>query len=278
MRSGPYAGLPGKIEAVACDLDRTLIAGDLVIRPRSLAAIAAVRAAGIRFVIATGRMVQSALPYAHAAGLDEPLVCYQGAGVADPTDGRFLLHEPVPVDVARELIAAVEEEEFALNVYVGDELYVARVTPESESYAGFQNLVLHEVGDLGAWLSEPPTKLVAIGDRVLLDGLAARLRQRFADRLFIAKSLPHFLEFARQGVSKGSGLRFVADRLGFQVERTIAIGDGENDRELLEVAGYAVAVADAHAGLIAIADLVCPPADEEGVAQVLEGILERRRV
>ena len=112
---------------------------------------------------------------------------------------------------------------------------------------------------------------------MLLDSLAARLRERFADRLFIAKSLPHFLEFARQGVSKGSGLRFVADRLGFSVERTVAIGDGENDRELLEVAGYAVAVEDADDRLLAIADAVCPPAAEEGVAQVLEALLGARQ-
>jgi Cof subfamily protein (haloacid dehalogenase superfamily) len=265
------------VEAVACDLDRTLVAGDLVIRPRSLAAIAAVRAAGVPFVIATGRMFQSARPYALAAGLDEPLICYQGAAVVDPLSGEFLLHEPIPTEMARELIAAVEEESFALNVYVGDELYVARRTVESESYADFQNLELHEVGDVRAWLSEPPTKLVAIGEPRSLDGLAARLRQRFADRFFIAKSLPHFLEFARRGVSKGSGLRFVADRLGFSLARTVAIGDGENDRELLEVAGFGIAVEDADDRLLAIADDLCPPAAEEGVAQVLEQLLARRR-
>ena len=56
----------------------------------------------------------------------------------------------------------------------------------------------------------------------------------------------------------------------------MAFGDGENDVELLEWAGYGVAVANAHERLRALADLVCPPADEEGVAQVIEAVLDSR--
>ena len=98
---------------------------------------------------------------------------------------------------------------------------------------------------------------------------------RFHGRLFIAKSLPFFLEFAHPNVSKGSGLQFVADRLGFTAEQTVAFGDGENDLELVDWAGYAVAVENAHAVVKARADFVCPSADEEGVAQVIEAFLAR---
>src|SRR5262249_22242163 len=90
---------------------------------------------------------------------------------------------------------------------------------------------------------------------------------------YIAKSLPIFLEFANPGVTKGAGLAFLAARLGFTSAETIAFGDGENDVELLEWAGYAVAVANAHERVLAAADLVCPSVDEEGVAQVIEAML-----
>src|SRR5207237_47972 len=82
---------------------------------------------------------------------------------------------------------------------------------------------------------------------------------RLGDRLYISKSLPHFLEFADKGVTKASGLEFLARYLGFTAEQTVAFGDGENDRELLEWAGYSVAVAHAHADLLTSADLVRPP-------------------
>jgi Cof subfamily protein (haloacid dehalogenase superfamily) len=221
-------------------------------------------------------MFRSVLPYLEQAGLDGPVICYQGAVVADPRSGEFLRHEPIPLELARTAIGAIVEEGFHVNCYVNDELYVADLTPEAERYAGFQSIPLHAVGNLAAWLTEPPTKLVAIDEPEILDGLEARLKQRFAGRLYISKSLPYFLELASPEVTKGSGLAFLAEHLGFARERTIAFGDGENDVELLEWAGFGIAVANAHPRVLAVADLVCPSAEEEGVAQVVEALLDSR--
>jgi Cof subfamily protein (haloacid dehalogenase superfamily) len=227
-------------------------------------------------IVVTGRMFRSVRPYLDEAGIGAPVVCYQGAAVVDPATGEFLRHEPIPLEIARETIRALDEEAFHVNAYVNDELYVAEATPEAERYAGFQHLPLHAVGDLAGWLAEAPTKLVAIDDPEALDGLEARMKERLGDRLHISKSLPYFLEFARAGVTKASGLAFVAERLGFSPARTVSFGDGENDVELLEWAGFGVAVANAHPRVLAVADWVCPSAEEEGVAQVFEALLDSR--
>jgi Cof subfamily protein (haloacid dehalogenase superfamily) len=258
-----------------CDLDRTLIAEDLVLRPRSVAAIRRAREAGVRFLVATGRMFRSVRPYLGEAGISEPVICYQGAVVADPETGRFLRHEPIPLELAREAIASIEAEGFGLNCYVADELYVASETPEARRYAEFQHIPIHTVGSLLDWLEHPPTKLVTIGEPTLLDELERRMKARFDGRLYIAKSLPYFLEFASPEVTKASGLAFAAEHVGFSAERTVAFGDGENDVELLEWAGYGIAVANAHERVLALADFVCPPVQEEGVAQVIEAYLLR---
>jgi Cof subfamily protein (haloacid dehalogenase superfamily) len=238
-----------------------------VLRPRSRAAIEAVRARGVPFVVVTGRMFQSVRRYLVG---DDPVVCYQGAVVAEPATGRFLRHEPVPLELARETIAAVVGEGFHVNCYVDDELYVAEVTPEARAYADFQHLEIHPVGDLLGWLSKPPTKLVAVGDPEALDGLEQRTKAHFDGRLYISKSLPFFLEFASPEVTKASGMDFLGEHMGFARERTVAFGDGENDVELLEWCGYGVAVEGAYERVLAAADLVCPGPEEEGVAQVLE--------
>ncbi len=244
-----------------------------MLRPRTIAALRAARDGGIPVVVVTGRMYRSVRRYLAEAGLDGPVVCYQGAVVADSESGEFLRHEPIPLELAREAIAAIENERFGLNCYVGDELYVASETAEARRYAEFQHIPIHTVGPLLDWLDAPPTKLVTIGDPTALDGLEARMKARFDGRLFIAKSLPYFLEFASRDVTKGSGMEFVANHLGLARERTVAFGDGENDVELLEWAGYAVAVANAHERVLALADHVCPPVQEEGVAQVIEAYL-----
>jgi len=222
-------------------------------------------------------MFVSIRPYLLQVDIDDPVVCYQGAVVAEPVSGRFLRHEPIPVELAREAIRAIEAEGFHVNCYVDDELYVAQVTPEARMYADFQDLELHEAGDLAAWLEKPPTKVVAVGEPEALDGLEERMKARFDGRLYISKSLPFFLEFASPQVTKASGLAFVAEHLGFSREGTVAFGDGENDVELLEWAGYGIAVANAHERVLAVADFVCPPVQEEGVAQVIEAFLESGR-
>jgi Cof subfamily protein (haloacid dehalogenase superfamily) len=261
---------------VACDLDRTLIAEDGVLRPRTKTAIAATRAAEIHVVLVTGRMFRSIRPYALEAGIDDPVVCYQGAVVAEPVSGRWLRHEPIPLELAREAIAALSDEGFGMNCYVGDELYVAEITAEARRYADFQHLELHPVGDLLHWLDEPPTKLVVIDDPDVLDGLKQRLLARFDGRLYISKSLPYFLELASPDVTKAAGLDFLSEQLGFTREQTVAFGDGENDIELVDWAGYGVAVENAHERVKEVADLVCPSVDDEGVAQVLEAYLHSR--
>lgn len=262
---------------MACDLDRTLVAEDFVLRERTRTAVRAAVAAGLHVVVATGRMYRSVRPYLADAGITSPTICYQGAVVADPETGEFLRHEPIPLAVAREAIAAVESDGFGLNCYVGDELFVADETPEARMYADFQHIPLNVAGPLLEWLDEPPTKLVAIDEPELLDELERRMKAAFDGRLYISKSLPYFLEFASPAVTKGSGLDFVSEHLGFSSARTVAFGDGENDVELLESAGYAVAVENAHERVLAAADLVCPPAEEEGVAQVIEAFLDSRR-
>jgi Cof subfamily protein (haloacid dehalogenase superfamily) len=226
-------------------------------------------------IVVTGRMVQSLARVMAPAALGEPAVCYQGAVVVDG-GGRWLLHEPLELGLAREALAAVGAEGYEPNVYVDDELYVARLTDEAREYAGFQGLEVHAVGDLGAWLDRDPTKLVCVGDPDALDDLGVRLREQFAGRLYVTKSLPHFLELATVGVTKASGLAFLAEHEGFSPERTVAFGDGENDVELVEWAGYGVAVANAHDRVKDVADWVCPPASEEGVAAVLEALVDSR--
>jgi Cof subfamily protein (haloacid dehalogenase superfamily) len=244
-----------------------------VLRPRTRAAIAGLRARGLHVIVVTGRMFRATRPYLEEAGLDDPVICYQGALVADPVSGEFLRHVPIPRESALEAIDAVVSAGFHMNCYVDDLLYVAEVTPEARAYADFQHLEIHAVGPLRDWLHDDPTKLVAVGDPAALDELEAELKPRFRGRLFVSKSLPYFLEFAHPDVSKGAGLQFVADRLGFTAAETVACGDGENDRELLDWAGFGVAVANAHPEILARADLVVPDVEHEGVAALFEAYL-----
>jgi Cof subfamily protein (haloacid dehalogenase superfamily) len=221
-------------------------------------------------------MFRSVRPYLERALIADPVVCYQGAVVADPGTGEFLLHEPIPLPLAREAIALLEEAGYPPNCYVDDELAVARHTPYSQAYASFQHIPVSEVGDLLAWLDRPPTKLVAVGEPADLAELRALLAPHFDHRLYVTTSLPWLLELGHPSVSKGTGMAFVAERLGLDAARVVAFGDGENDVELIEWAGFGVSVELGHPRLLEAADWVCPGPEHDGVARVIEAYLDSR--
>ena len=197
--------------------------------------------------------------------------------ISEAGSGKTLHHQPIPHALAHEAISVMAAEGYSPNVYVGDVMYVAAHPDYTRRYAVFQHVEVEAVGDLLAFLERtrenPPTKLVLVADPDELQPVEDRLRNHFANRMFVARSLPHFLEFADHGVTKGSGLAFVTEHAGVSLKETVAFGDGENDVELLQTAGYGIAVGDADSHLDAVAAWHCPGPEVEGVAQVIEALL-----
>src|SRR5581483_4032919 len=130
---------PRDLKVVATDFDRTLVGEDVTLHPRTIAALQRARKAGLHVIVVTGRMVQSIRQAIAPAQLDDPVICYQGAVVAD-ADGTWLRHEPIPLELARETIAALGDAGFSPNVYVDDELYVAEDTPEARRYSSLNKI------------------------------------------------------------------------------------------------------------------------------------------
>jgi 5-amino-6-(5-phospho-D-ribitylamino)uracil phosphatase len=219
-------------------------------------------------------MFRSVRPRLEEAGIWDPVVCYQGAAVVDPASGTFLLHEPISLETAREAVALLATLGHSPNCYVDDRLYVERHTEYSRMYAEFQHLPVEEVGDLATWLERPPTKLVVVADPTDIPAVRTALTATFAERLYLTTSLPYLLELGNPTVSKGTGIAFVAERLGIPLNRIVSFGDGENDIELIDEAGFGIAVEDANPLLLERADWVCPSADIEGVATVIDTYLE----
>jgi Cof subfamily protein (haloacid dehalogenase superfamily) len=204
------------VRAIATDLDGTILDGvTFSPSPRTIAAVRAAEACGIHVILATGRMFQSARRIAEQLEVHTPLICYQGGLVADPDTGEWLLHRPLSVDLAAEILRALGPHARTTNAYVDDELFVTEANTEAIRYAEIAGVEMHVVGDLASWLTRPTTKLVTVGEESWLDPLRDAMQARFAGRAFVAKSLPIFLEFAAPDVSKSSALAFLGTRLGF---------------------------------------------------------------
>jgi hypothetical protein len=132
-----------------------------------------------------------------------------------------------------------------------------------------ENTIIETVETL---VEQPSLKLMLRHDRLTADVLLERAREVVGHlaELSHSNSADGLLEIAAAGVSKASALTRVCAERGFGSEDVIAFGDMPNDLPMLEWAGHAVAVANAHPDLIAVADEVTTSNDDAGVARVLE--------
>jgi Cof subfamily protein (haloacid dehalogenase superfamily) len=258
-------------DLVASDLDGTLLTSGLEFSPELPAALAALEAAGVPFLVCTGRMFRSARRVAARLGISRgPVVCYQGAMVADLSTGEYLLHRPMDGGVAAEVVGRLRELGRHLNAYIDDQLYVEQLDEWARRYAEYAEVGIELVDDLAAEVAaRPPTKFVVLSEPADVDGLLPRLQEEWRGRLFVARSQASYIEIAAPGVSKSGALQWLCDREGLRRERTVACGDAQNDLDMLRWAGLGVAVAEGEPEVRAAADLVLERAQLPGLFERL---------
>lgn len=263
---------PQAIRALAIDLDRTLLPASHRLSALAITSIERLRRLGVLSIIATGRTLSSALPYARQVATGPPLICYQGALVADQENATWLLHRPIATDLARGILEMIEILHLDAIAYVDDGVFVRSHNAAVERYRVHSGLPVNPVGKLSRWLSTPTTKIAIVGEPALLTESTPQLRVAWPD-VSVSRSLPSILEITEEGVSKGTALRYVCAELEVSPADVVAIGDGDNDVELFETAGYGVAVADASAALLSRAGWIVPSAEEDGVGLFLAALV-----
>ncbi len=96
------------------------------------------------------------------------------------------------------------------------------------------------------------------------------LQTELSEQLSVMRSKPFFLEFTEKGVTKGTSLSILIDRLGIKREEVIAMGDSYNDAAMIEFAGLGIAMGNAPDDIKQIADYVTDTNNNDGVAKAVE--------
>ena len=96
---------------------------------------------------------------------------------------------------------------------------------------------------------------------------------RLVKKYTVLKSAPYFLEILDKRVTKGTGVKSLADALGIQPEEVMAIGDQENDIAMIEYAGVGVAMDNAIPAVKEAANFITKSNLEDGVAYAIENML-----
>ncbi len=260
---------PTRPKAIATDLDGTLLRSDGSLDDRSCRALTAVEAAGAMFVICTARPARWMRPLAEATGHRGVAICANGGVLWDLHTESVLEDFPLEPAIAVEVVALLQENlpggVWAVERSSGfgrEPAYWSRwpIPPET-TVAAIESLV-----------TEPSHKLMFRHERHTADALLERARALVGDlaELSHSNSAESLIEIAAAGVSKATALERVCTERGISPEHVVAFGDMPNDLAMLQWAGHAVAVANAHPDVLAIADEVTAGNDDAGVARVLE--------
>ncbi len=260
-----------RIKLIATDLDGTLLDSAGKISERNKAALLAAKERGVYVTICTGRMFSSTKRFAAQLGIEIPVICYNGAMVRKP-DGEMLSHLPLEMGLARRLLAIFKERDVYVQSYVDDVLYVRDEDEEEfQMYMRHFGVTGHAIGSELYTPAVAPTKLLAVGDTV--DGaetMMYELQEKFGAEVYVTRSNADFVEMMDPRAGKGRALATLAESLGVSMDEVLAIGDGENDAEMIESAGFGLAMANGRRRPKSVAKEIAPSNDEDGVAWAVE--------
>jgi len=260
------------IKLVAIDIDGTLLNSQSKLSERNEKALKTVIAKGVQVILATGKTRPSAAWIYAKLGLSAPGIFLQGQIVYD-ANGKVIFQQSLTPAIARQVLTFAEDRGFLMIGYSGSRILVR--ADHSALADGIQKYhePQHEVvGPLQNLLDSTAfNKLMAIGEPRSITALRWQLgTQLNGSARLMQAGLSNMLEVLPPGGSKGNALKNLLKELRIPNENVLAIGDAENDMEMIQLAGIGVAVGNASAKLKEAAQYTVATNDQDGVAEALE--------
>jgi Cof subfamily protein (haloacid dehalogenase superfamily) len=227
------------VKLIALDIDGTLlapgVAPDALPENGIVEAVAALRAKGIVVMLATGRMYPGTAPIATHLGLDEVIICQQGASIHEP-GGSLRLGYTIDQNIAAELYEFAMTHEYSLSWFNHERYLVTSSTLASEYFAAVSGVKV-EVHPRPMESGIKATGIDIISNEKVSSDVHRELAGRYGDRVAL-------LDFTTvtavhdPRASKGKALAMVASELDVEQSQVLAIGDGINDVSMLSWAGH----------------------------------------
>ena len=262
---------------VATDLDGTLLRSDLTVSERTLETFGRLERSGITLVFVTGRPWRWMDPVLAQTGRRGRVVCANGAVVLDGASGDVLRNWTIPTETLRSVTTAVRDA-------FPSAIFAVERGPRMLHEPDYP--VRHDLGrtdeDEVSWselVAQPAEKLLIRAPSVEAAELWTRCTRVFDGTVTPTHSgFRGLIEVSAAGVTKATGLAWVAQRCGVDPEAVLAFGDMPNDIPMLSWAGRGVVVAGAHPEAAAVAHTVTTGNDADGVATYLDALLDEASI
>ena len=251
---------------LALDLDGTLLRTDKTISERTGRALDEVQSRGHRIIIATARPPRSTEQLLGERVPEAPRVYYSGSLVT--LHGKRIRDRTIPIPDAQAILstfASSVPEGVPIYYEIDDRLYANQPLDPGPG------VTAHDIVDLTAPLRRAPVKIVLDITRIddpypILDNLPESVRYVIADGVIAMITC--------SDVNKASGIEVILEHWGESFDQVIAIGDDLSDLDMIERAAIGIAMINGHDKIKAIADRIAPSNDEDGVAFLVEQMIE----
>lgn len=236
-----FTDLP--IKLVVSDLDGTLLNPCHKLSQKTIDTVNALIKQGVQFMLATGRHYQDVYLIAQQLGGGIYLITSNGARVHNPC-GSLLYEDHMSAELVKTVLELSNGFGIHRNLYQQDLWLVEE--PHEELLAihhesGFE----YQITDFSQIDLTHVDKIYFTAEHERLLKLEAILKANLADKLYITFTSPEYLEVMNLGVSKGHALQMILQKSGILPEEVMALGDGMNDIEMLQLVGHGVVMANA---------------------------------
>lgn len=267
------------IKLIVMDMDGTLLDDDHATIPaRNIAALRRARERGIKLALASGRTWSILEDAAEQLGGLDYAILANGAAIRDVESGEHIYENGIPNPQAKALIRALEGEEVIFEVYCHGKNYIRPRDVDHLEDALLSPKFAEVYLKRGVRLAEDLTEALEGRPMEKINLFYAppekreRLRElaRATGPVEISQALERNMEFNFGGVSKGTALQALAERLGLAQSEVMAFGDAGNDLTMLRWAGWSFAMGNAMEEAKAAAKYQTASNHEAGVGQAVE--------
>ncbi|HWJ79818.1 MAG TPA: Cof-type HAD-IIB family hydrolase [Niallia sp.] len=258
---------------IVLDMDDTLLRDDHTISEVTKKALMDAQELGVKVVLASGRPTYAMNGVAselHLSDYGSYILSFNGAKITNCKTREEVFSSTLPPETVHKLFELSVRENVWIHTYVGDEIITQENNPFTEIEAQITGLPIKTVQNFKEAILEPVVKVLMVKEEDHLQKVEALLQNELSTELSVMRSKPFFLEFTELGVTKGTSLSMLIDKLGIKREEVIAMGDSYNDVAMIEFAGLGVAMGNAPDDVKAISDYVTDTNNHDGVAKVVQ--------
>lgn len=265
----------GETKILFTDLDGTLLNDEKEISPANMEAIQTMLKRGHKVVLSTGRATSSAVALAKKLGLTTEgcyAITFNGACIYDLCRERTVSVRPVPFALVRRMMDAAYEYGLYAHTYGKVKIMTERECEELHRYQLFTGMDYELTENVCEALTEEPEKVIVIDykDHQNLVDFQNHVAEWTKGKLDLFFSGETYLEVVSPGVSKGSAIRMLSEKLGIPMENTISAGDAQNDISMLETTQIGVAMKNAGGDVQAHADYITEhDNNHDGIAEII---------